>query len=103
MNTKRCLPLFMLIFIAVTSCTKTLSREEFRTAIMGKIDADVIKLVGRPDDTRETYSTRDTYSSKMWIYFKKTNDPVTKKTDGTTVVSFDAKGNTVTGIDYRAN
>jgi len=65
--------------------TRTYTREEFRTAVVGKTEAEVIAAVGKPDSTSDS-------GTKMWIYKNRTTDPVTGKTDPSAFVHFGRDG-----------
>jgi hypothetical protein len=57
--------------------TKIWSRDEFRAAVMGKSQAEVIKAVGRPDSTSDTPSGRPI----RWYFSQRVLNPATQKPD----------------------
>ncbi len=59
------------------------SREEFRAAVMGKTPEQILKLLGRPDQTSE-----DTGSGSEWVYYDRRRDPLTGKLDELTFITF---------------
>lgn len=67
-------------------------REEFRKALLGKTPDEVIRAVGRPEDTT------DDGGRQMWTYRGRTKDPVTGNVDSAAFVHF--KGGRVSSVDY---
>jgi hypothetical protein len=72
---------------------KTWTREEFKAAVMGKTEAEVVAAVGKPDTTLD-----DGGGKIMWRYLSLTVDPVTGKTDYAANVWF--KGGRVETVRY---
>ena len=60
------------------------SDEEFRAAVMGKTQEEVLNLLGRPDRTTEFSD------GPYWVYEKRTFDPISQKVDSSVGLSFDA-------------
>ena len=61
---------------------RTYTRDEFKTLVMGKTEAEVIAAVGRPDS-----SSQDGDRIK-WTYRKRTIDPATGQVDAAIFVQF---------------
>ncbi len=59
-----------------------MSRDEFRSVVIGKTGEQIINLIGRPD------STSDMGGRVSWSYDGKTYDPVTGKIDRFVIVVF---------------
>lgn len=57
-------------------------RDEFRAALIGKTEDEVLSLVGRPA------STQDTRGGVYWYYRDRTRDPVTGRVDRRVQVVF---------------
>ncbi len=74
------------------SSGKIWSREEFRSAIMGKTKHQVINILGRPDSTQELPG-----SQTSWFYKQRTKDAA-GKTDASAQVTF--QGGVVARINY---
>ena len=68
---------------AATAGKKVYTRDEFRAAVMGKTQSEVIALLGKPDRTSE-----DTGSGPEWLYYDIRRDPLTGKLDQFTTVRF---------------
>lgn len=62
---------------------KVYDREEFRTLLMGKKEAEVVALVGKPSSTGD-HGGGQTY----WVYYGRTRDPITNEIDTSATVSF---------------
>lgn len=60
----------------------TMTRDEFRKAVVGKTPDEVIATVGRPDRT-------DDLGGIAWYYRDRTRDPVSLKTDSSAQVVFE--------------
>lgn len=71
-----------------------MTREQFRTAVMGKTAEQVIAAVGRPESTSD-YST-----VSAWYYEKKTKDPITGKIDISAQVLFDKETGRVRSVSF---
>ena len=67
-------------------------RDEFRKAVVGKTEAEVLELFGTPN------VTSDSGGQKMWQYTERTYDPITKKTDSLVSVFF--RGGVVESVLY---
>ena len=67
-------------------------RDEFRSLLVGKTEAEVLDLVGRPD------STQDAAAGRAWYYDRRTRDPVTGKTDARVQVLF--AGDRVASVNF---
>ena len=59
------------------------TRNEFRGAVIGKRQEQVLAAVGKPDRTKE-----DTGAGVEWIYYDTCRDPLTGKIDPFTYVRF---------------
>lgn len=68
------------------------SRPEFSRLVLGKSEAEVIKAVGRPDETSEDDDAR------YWHFKKRTLDPLTQEKD--TDVQVVIKAGKVAEINY---
>ena len=68
------------------------SRPEFSRRVLGKSEAEVIEVVGRPDETSEDDDAR------YWHFKKRTLDPVTQEKD--TDVQVVIKDGKVADINY---
>jgi hypothetical protein len=68
------------------------SRPEFSRLVLGKSEAEVIKAVGRPDETSEDDDAR------YWHFKKRTLDPLTQEKD--TDVQVVIKAGRVAEINY---
>lgn len=64
------------------SSWKPMERGEFRTMMMGKTEAEVIELLGKPT------STQDYAEASWWEYRSVTYDRITRKTDAMTGIKF---------------
>ena len=62
---------------------KLWTRDEFKAAVQGKSQADVISAVGRPDSTRD-----GEWGAQFWLYDGLTINPVTNKPDPSTRVEW---------------
>lgn len=71
---------------------KVWSRDEFRSAIMGKTKHQVINILGRPDSTQELPG-----SQTSWFYNQRTKNG-SGKNDATAQVTF--QGGVVVRINY---
>jgi len=86
----------MLLMISVKGCHSgggMMSREQFKQAVFDKSKDEVIKAVGRPDETFDNPS-----GGECWIYRYKTLNPVTGKPDLVTKVY--VPGGYASGISY---
>jgi hypothetical protein len=63
---------------------RTYTREEFRTLVMGKTEAEVIAAVGRPESTSDIGDGRP-----HWVYQGVTRDTVSGKIDGMIFLHFE--------------
>lgn len=78
-----CLPLLMALLL--TGCGDIYSRDDFRTAVVGKSDAEVLTQFGKPDvvDTHDPTRT-------VWTYKHKTFDLANQNSrDAEADVTFD--------------
>lgn len=80
------------VALAVWSAPATYERGEFRKLVMGKKADDVIRAVGRPDQTQD--SDRDQY----WYYRERTYDRVTGNLDFSAQVVF--RDGRVVAVNY---
>jgi hypothetical protein len=59
-----------------------ISRDDFKSMVLGKTPAEVIKAVGKPDETSDV-------DDSTWLYRERTLDPVTRKPDARIRLSFE--------------
>lgn len=71
---------------------KRYTRDEFRKMLMGKTQAEVIEVAGKPDTTQD-------FGSPTWYYKRVTADPVTGKPDYSAQVVFGKNGR-VESVNY---
>jgi hypothetical protein len=73
---------------------KLRTRAEFKAAVMGKSQGDVLKLLGKPSHTQESSGL-----GAAWVYERASYDPATGRVDPSADVLFDTKG-VVTGVVF---
>ncbi len=66
------------------------TRDEFKAMLMGKTEAEVLKLVGKPGKTSDVFG-------KSWTYYGATRDTVTNKKDFSSMLMF--QGGKVASVD----
>ena len=76
------------LIITATGCGQdTMSRDDFRNAVISKSKEEVIDSVGKPDSTSGDTSTPNG-ELDVWFYRNRTQDPITGEVDVQTSVMF---------------
>ncbi len=76
------------------SAVKPIPREEFRARLMGKTEAEVLQILGRPKETK------DYDGVKVWSYDGFTFDPVTDKQDRSTTIRIDGQTGKIVYVGF---
>lgn len=82
-----------LVFRLAGPPVKPMTRDEFRQAVTGKTEAEVIEVLGNPDGTQDG-------SRKLWYYHRRTYDPVTRRTDSHAQIGFATKSGRVDAVNF---